>query len=256
MTLNELNDYAGQHEVIAENLTSQIISELSRYLQDLKTERKTVSSPLSRFFFIIPPPPTRQSASPTEKTPHSSFRSTSRGSSLRESALRWPSPRLARSVPREPRSSLDKRRCTRRLAARAERDRRTILFTETKKSLRCAITGPVCPVLNQRRHSESTATLVLHSEPEPSTCCAPLTDICACPVGGVSAQLEEEKKKRKRKKRSVTELCVINIQLRELEWKSQSRESLKGTVTFFFFFFSFFRSVLSYAQLVTSLVAL
>ncbi|XP_075872378.1 formin-binding protein 1 isoform X19 [Nelusetta ayraudi] len=41
VTLNELNDYAGQHEVIAENLTSQIISELSRYLQDLKTERKT-----------------------------------------------------------------------------------------------------------------------------------------------------------------------------------------------------------------------
>uniref|UniRef100_A0A3Q2XPF0 Formin binding protein 1 n=1 Tax=Hippocampus comes TaxID=109280 RepID=A0A3Q2XPF0_HIPCM len=40
-TLNELNDYAGQHEVIAENLTSQIIAELSRYLQDLKTERKT-----------------------------------------------------------------------------------------------------------------------------------------------------------------------------------------------------------------------
>lgn len=46
-TLNELNDYAGQHEVIAENLTSQIISELSRYLQDLKTERKSVSLVLS-----------------------------------------------------------------------------------------------------------------------------------------------------------------------------------------------------------------
>ncbi|XP_044000462.1 formin-binding protein 1 isoform X4 [Gambusia affinis] len=40
-TLNELNDYAGQHEVIAENLNSQIITELSRYLQELKTERKT-----------------------------------------------------------------------------------------------------------------------------------------------------------------------------------------------------------------------
>uniref|UniRef100_UPI0037E703FA formin-binding protein 1 isoform X3 n=1 Tax=Semicossyphus pulcher TaxID=241346 RepID=UPI0037E703FA len=40
-TLNELNDYAGQHEVIAENLTSQIISELSRYLQELKSERKS-----------------------------------------------------------------------------------------------------------------------------------------------------------------------------------------------------------------------
>uniref|UniRef100_A0A7N6FH62 Formin binding protein 1b n=1 Tax=Anabas testudineus TaxID=64144 RepID=A0A7N6FH62_ANATE len=40
-TLNELNDYAGQHEVIAENLTSQIITELMRYLQELKSERKS-----------------------------------------------------------------------------------------------------------------------------------------------------------------------------------------------------------------------
>ncbi|XP_076014840.1 formin-binding protein 1 isoform X8 [Genypterus blacodes] len=40
-TLNELNDYAGQHEVIGENLMSQIIAELSRYLQELKTERKS-----------------------------------------------------------------------------------------------------------------------------------------------------------------------------------------------------------------------
>lgn len=40
-TLNELNDYAGQHEVIAENLTSLIITELTRYLQELKTERKS-----------------------------------------------------------------------------------------------------------------------------------------------------------------------------------------------------------------------
>ncbi|KAG2456246.1 FNBP1 protein, partial [Polypterus senegalus] len=40
-TLNELNDYAGQHEVIAENLTSQIVSELARYTQELKQERKS-----------------------------------------------------------------------------------------------------------------------------------------------------------------------------------------------------------------------
>ncbi|XP_029692959.1 formin-binding protein 1 isoform X17 [Takifugu rubripes] len=40
-TLNELNDYAGQHEVIAENLMSQIITELARYTQELKTERKS-----------------------------------------------------------------------------------------------------------------------------------------------------------------------------------------------------------------------
>uniref|UniRef100_A0A8C9S6R8 Formin binding protein 1b n=1 Tax=Scleropages formosus TaxID=113540 RepID=A0A8C9S6R8_SCLFO len=41
LTLNELNDYAGQHEVIAENLTSQIIADLTRYIQELKTERKS-----------------------------------------------------------------------------------------------------------------------------------------------------------------------------------------------------------------------
>ncbi|XP_060747742.1 formin-binding protein 1 isoform X9 [Tachysurus vachellii] len=40
-SLNELNDYAGQHELVAENMTSQIITELSRYTQDLKAERKS-----------------------------------------------------------------------------------------------------------------------------------------------------------------------------------------------------------------------
>ncbi|XP_040081320.1 formin-binding protein 1 isoform X15 [Oryx dammah] len=40
-TLNEMNDYAGQHEVIAENMTSQIIAELVRYVQELKQERKS-----------------------------------------------------------------------------------------------------------------------------------------------------------------------------------------------------------------------
>uniref|UniRef100_A0A8C1NRY5 Formin binding protein 1b n=1 Tax=Cyprinus carpio TaxID=7962 RepID=A0A8C1NRY5_CYPCA len=39
-TLNELNDYAGQHELIAENMMSQIIAELTRYTQEIKTERK------------------------------------------------------------------------------------------------------------------------------------------------------------------------------------------------------------------------
>ncbi|NXI45606.1 FNBP1 protein, partial [Galbula dea] len=39
-TLNELNDYAGQHEVISENMTSLITGELSRYVQELKQERK------------------------------------------------------------------------------------------------------------------------------------------------------------------------------------------------------------------------
>ncbi|XP_060791732.1 formin-binding protein 1 isoform X11 [Neoarius graeffei] len=40
-SLNELNDYAGQHELVAENMTSQIIAELTRYIQDLKAERKS-----------------------------------------------------------------------------------------------------------------------------------------------------------------------------------------------------------------------
>ncbi|KAG1958611.1 formin-binding protein 1-like [Pimephales promelas] len=40
-TLNELNDYAGQHEVIGENMTSQIIADLTRYTQEVKTERKS-----------------------------------------------------------------------------------------------------------------------------------------------------------------------------------------------------------------------
>uniref|UniRef100_A0A8C6WIP1 Formin binding protein 1b n=1 Tax=Neogobius melanostomus TaxID=47308 RepID=A0A8C6WIP1_9GOBI len=40
-TLSELNDYAGQHELISENLTQLIINELSRFLQELKSERKS-----------------------------------------------------------------------------------------------------------------------------------------------------------------------------------------------------------------------
>nr|XP_014431655.1 formin-binding protein 1 isoform X4 [Pelodiscus sinensis] len=41
VTLNEMNDYAGQHEVISENMTSQITAELTRYMQELKQERKS-----------------------------------------------------------------------------------------------------------------------------------------------------------------------------------------------------------------------
>lgn len=52
MTLNELNDYAGQHEVIAENLSSQIIAELTRYTQELKAERKSVRTCLFRAFLV------------------------------------------------------------------------------------------------------------------------------------------------------------------------------------------------------------
>ncbi|XP_047381383.1 formin-binding protein 1 isoform X13 [Sciurus carolinensis] len=40
-TLNEMNDYAGQHEVISENMTAQITVDLARYVQELKQERKS-----------------------------------------------------------------------------------------------------------------------------------------------------------------------------------------------------------------------
>uniref|UniRef100_A0A672Z772 Cdc42-interacting protein 4 homolog n=1 Tax=Sphaeramia orbicularis TaxID=375764 RepID=A0A672Z772_9TELE len=39
--LNELNDYAGQRELIAENMITGICVELTKYLQELKQERKT-----------------------------------------------------------------------------------------------------------------------------------------------------------------------------------------------------------------------
>lgn len=39
--LNELGDYAGQRELIAENMTSSICDKLTKNLQDLKQERKT-----------------------------------------------------------------------------------------------------------------------------------------------------------------------------------------------------------------------
>lgn len=41
--LNELGDYAGQRELIAENMMTNICDKLTKYLQDLKQERKTVS---------------------------------------------------------------------------------------------------------------------------------------------------------------------------------------------------------------------
>lgn len=42
--LNEMNDYAGQRELIAENMMMSICIDLTKYLQELKQERKTVSS--------------------------------------------------------------------------------------------------------------------------------------------------------------------------------------------------------------------
>lgn len=41
--LNELNDYAGQREVVAEEMAHKVYGELMRYSQDLKAERKHVS---------------------------------------------------------------------------------------------------------------------------------------------------------------------------------------------------------------------
>ncbi len=40
--LNEMNDYAGQRELIAENMMINICIELTKYLQELKQERKMV----------------------------------------------------------------------------------------------------------------------------------------------------------------------------------------------------------------------
>lgn len=46
--LNEMNDYAGQRELIAENMMMSICIDLTKYLQELKQERKTVSLRLTR----------------------------------------------------------------------------------------------------------------------------------------------------------------------------------------------------------------
>lgn len=40
-----MNDYAGQRELIAENMMMSICIDLTKYLQELKQERKTVSWP-------------------------------------------------------------------------------------------------------------------------------------------------------------------------------------------------------------------
>ncbi|XP_077590667.1 cdc42-interacting protein 4 homolog isoform X3 [Stigmatopora nigra] len=39
--LNELNDYAGQRELVAENMLTNICADLTKYLQELKQERKS-----------------------------------------------------------------------------------------------------------------------------------------------------------------------------------------------------------------------
>ena len=41
--LNELGDQAGQHEVIAENLSTQVVHELNALVKQLKDDRRKVS---------------------------------------------------------------------------------------------------------------------------------------------------------------------------------------------------------------------
>ena len=54
--LNELGDQAGQHEVIAENLSTQVVHELNTLVKQLKDDRRKVSNKFienTRFFFIF-----------------------------------------------------------------------------------------------------------------------------------------------------------------------------------------------------------
>jgi len=53
--LCEVNDLAGQHEVIAENLQSDVIREINYLVKDIKEERKKVHLlyNLQNFFRII-----------------------------------------------------------------------------------------------------------------------------------------------------------------------------------------------------------
>lgn len=48
-----MNDYAGQHEVISENMTCQITAELARYVQELKQERKSVTTMCIYFLLSV-----------------------------------------------------------------------------------------------------------------------------------------------------------------------------------------------------------
>lgn len=52
-TLQQLNELAAQKEDLAENLSSQIVCELTRYTQELKAERKTVSSQTHNHFHKV-----------------------------------------------------------------------------------------------------------------------------------------------------------------------------------------------------------
>ena len=47
--LNELGDQAGQHELIAENLSTQVVAELAALVKALKDDRRKVSGRLFLF---------------------------------------------------------------------------------------------------------------------------------------------------------------------------------------------------------------
>lgn len=48
--LQEVNDFAGQRELVAENLSIRVCLELAKYSQEMKQERKMVSGPCPGVF--------------------------------------------------------------------------------------------------------------------------------------------------------------------------------------------------------------
>lgn len=51
--LNEFNDYAGQRELVAEEMAHKVYGELMKYSQDLKAERKHVSPKQPRHTHLV-----------------------------------------------------------------------------------------------------------------------------------------------------------------------------------------------------------
>ena len=53
--LNEINDLAGQHEVIAENLSTAVVSDLNILVKSMRDDRRKVRklSSLSLFMYFI-----------------------------------------------------------------------------------------------------------------------------------------------------------------------------------------------------------
>lgn len=49
--MDEVNDLAGQHEVVAENLQANVIKEISALVKDLREERKVGSAEIQTRFF-------------------------------------------------------------------------------------------------------------------------------------------------------------------------------------------------------------